>query len=70
MQTLLYNKKTDSYVSETHVVERDHQGKGNWVFKDKATNKVIDTDLYRNDLAERNDLKLGSSVDTGSEALS
>lgn len=70
MQKLHYDNKSDSYINDTFIIERDMNGKGNWILKEKATDKQIDTDKYRHDLAERNHLKLGSSVDIGLVALS
>lgn len=58
MTTLIYQTNTDSYVSTTHLLERESYGSGKWIYVDKTTGKVIDRDTFRHDLAERNKLQL------------
>lgn len=64
MKSMQYDFKKHIYSNESHIVERDEDRKGTWVLKEKATGKEIDTDRYRHDLAERNNLKLGPSVES------
>lgn len=60
MSTLVYNKDHNAYSNEQYVIHKDVTEGGKWILTDKATDKRIDKDQYRNDLAERNNLKLSS----------
>ena len=60
MLTAIYIKSINAYFinDEEYVVKRSDKCPFNWVFKKINDDNIIDTDQYRYDLFERNNIKI------------
>lgn len=55
---MIYSSVDHSFSDIHGILEQDNHNANVWQLRDYATRKIIDRDQYRNDIAERNNLKL------------